>query len=500
MSTAPENCDAPTTAASPRRKALFLLLAVAAMDIILLLPTPGPIDTGTQTIMLTVQGKAALAVLVAAVLLWVSEALPFAVTGLAAMVMMVVTRAAPFTTLVRDGFGNHIILFFIGVLIFSAAIGHTKLMSRIAALALYKLGHSPRLIVLAFLTVGMLLSGWITDMAVAAMLYPIGLGLLRGAGLKPLQSNFGRALMIACAWGPLIGGISTPAGCGPNPLTIGFLKDLAGVDFSFWQWMAIGYPAALLMLPLGWLVLLKIFPLEKVDLAISEQDYIARKAELGPLTRQEIITLVIFVIMVTLWIAAPFIQQWTGGAIDYLGISFVATACACLFFLPGFDVLSWREAEADISWGGIILIVTGLAMGMTIYTTGAAAWTAWVAFSWIGALHPVLIVFVIVLGVSLMKVMFSSNTVTGIIVVPLLIALARTLGLNPVLLAIPAGITSSLAFILVTSTPTNVIPYAGGYFSIGDMAKAGLWMTVVSSAAVTLSIAVIGPLLGLITW
>jgi len=102
--------------------------------------------------------------------------------------------------------------------------------------------------------------------------------------------------------------------------------------------------------------------------------------------------------------------------------------------------------------------------------------------------------------VSLMKVMFSSNTVTGVIMVPLLIALAKNLDLDPALVAIPAGITASLAFILVTSTPTNVIPYAAGYFSIQDMAKAGLIMTVASSACVTVSICVMGRLFGIITW
>ena len=94
--------------------------------------------------------------------------------------------------------------------------------------------------------------------------------------------------------------------------------------------------------------------------------------------------------------------------------------------------------------------------------------------------------------------MFSSNTVTGIIVVPLLIALSKNLGLNPALLAIPAGITSSLAFILVTSTPTNVIPYSSGYFSIGDMARAGVIMTIVSSVCVTMSIYFFGSITGII--
>ena len=84
--------------------------------------------------------------------------------------------------------------------------------------------------------------------------------------------------------------------------------------------------------------------------------------------------------------------------------------------------------------------------------------------------------------------------------VPLLIALAQNLNLDPALLGIPAGITSSLAFILVTSTPTNVIPYSSGYFSIGDMAKAGIWMTIVSSLSVTISIYMMGKLFGIVAF
>ena len=120
-------------------------------------------------------------------------------------------------------------------------------------------------------------------------------------------------------------------------------------------------------------------------------------------------------------------------------------------------------------------------------------------FNRIGALHPVLIIFLIVFGVSILKVLFSSNTVTGIIIVPLLIALAKNLDLNVAMMAIPAGITASLSFILVTSTPTNVIPYSAGYFSIRDMAKAGMLMTFASSACVTVSICVVGKIFGIVT-
>ncbi len=476
----------------------FLLLAALVCGVILALPSPAPVDTGQGSAALSQAGKASLAVLAFAVVLWMSEALPFAVTGLLALVLMVIAGAAPFEKLVADGFGNPIILFFIGVLLFSAAIAETKLLRRVTVLLLYRLGHSPRLIILAFLLVGTLLSGWITDMAVAAMLFPLGVTILEDAGAKPLQSNFGRGLMIACAWGPLIGGISTPAGCGPNPLTIGFLKDMAGVDFSFPQWMAVGYPAALLMVPMAWLLLLKVFPPEPLDARLSRDEFLARRAALGPVERKEVATLVVFALLVFLWVSQPMLAAWSQGALGFLSISFVAIACACLLFLPGVDVISWATAEKKVSWGGVLLIVTGLAMGKAMAATGAAEWTAWVAFRWLAGLPSFLVIFFVVLGVSLLKVMFSSNTVTGIIIVPLLIALAGPLQMDPVLLAIPAGITSSLAFILVTSTPTNVIPYAAGYFSIADMAKAGVWMTLLSSLAVTLSVYFVGGWLGLV--
>jgi sodium-dependent dicarboxylate transporter 2/3/5 len=84
--------------------------------------------------------------------------------------------------------------------------------------------------------------------------------------------------------------------------------------------------------------------------------------------------------------------------------------------------------------------------------------------------------------------------------VPLLLGLAPALRLDPALVAVPAGITASLAFILVTSTPTNVIPYSTGYFSIREMAWAGLWMTLASSVCVTLSICVMGRWIGLVQW
>ena len=481
-----------------KKKIIFFGVALLTLAVILMLPLPPEIKMGTKTIALTSAGKASLAVMAMVVILWISEAVPFAIAGLFGMSVMVMTKASTLKPLVQDGFGNSIILFFIGVLIFSAAISHTSLLERLTGKLLYKLGHSPKSILFVFLVIGVVLSGWITDMAVAAMLAPIAVTILKKAKVQPLKSNFGKALLIACAWGPHIGGIATPAGCGPNPLTMTFLHDLAGIDFTFIDWMILGYPAAILMTPISWILLIWAFPFEKIDLKVTEADYKKQIKKFGKITYKEIATVAICFLTMILWIFGAWIADWSGGAIDYLGIKFVAITCACLFFLPGIAIVPWKKAESDINWGGIILIVTGLAMGTVVYKTGAAEWIAMLAFNKLALLHPVMIIFTIVIGVSVMKVMFSSNTVAGIIMVPLLIALAKNIGVDPVLVALAAGITVSLAFILVTTTPTNVIPYSTGYFSIRDMMKVGIWMTIAAAVCVTISIAVMGALFGIV--
>ncbi len=481
--------------AGESKRIWFVLLAVALMLSMVALPTPPPLERNGHVIELTQAGKACVAILGFAVVLWVTEAIPFAVTSLLVVILVPVLGIADYRTVVRVGFGDPIITFFIGVLVLSSAFSRSGLGIRLVYHILLKVGTRADRVILGFLFVGAMLSMWITDMAVAAILLPLAVGLLKDAQLKPLGSNFGRALMISCAWGPLFGGIATPAGCGPNPIAISYLKRLAHMDISFLTWMSIGFPATLMMIPMGWRLLLRIFPPEIDRLPIELPEIRENLRGLGPLKPIEIKTLIIFLMTVSLWLISPVVKDLTQGAIN-LPIQAVALFGGVSLFLPHIRVLSWKEAEHDVDWGGILLIVAGLSLGMMIFETGAARWLAWLLMGKIGSVHFVARPFVIVIVVALLHLAFSSNTVTGTIIIPILIALAQDLRLNEWLIAAPAAFTASLAFILVTETPTNVIPYSSGYFSIRDMAKAGIWMTLIAAFCVSVSILLFGPLTG----
>jgi sodium-dependent dicarboxylate transporter 2/3/5 len=465
------------------RKLAILAAAVVLLFGIYALPVPAPLERSGNLIALTANGKACLAIMAFAVTLWVTETLPFAATSLLVVLLIPAFGIADYRTVVRAGFGDPVITFFIGVLMLSAAFTHSGLGTRLTYVVLLRVGTRTDRVLLGVLASGTLISMWITDMAVAAMLLPLSVGLLQDAGLRPGASNFGRSLMIATAFGPLIGGIATPAGTAANIVALGQLKQLAGVDVSFWRWMLLGVPASLLMVPFAWWILRWLFPPEIDRLPISVEAIRGRLRDLGPLRPAETRTLLVFGVVVTLWLIEPLLEQWSGGRIA-LPVEAVGLAGGVALFLPGIAVLTWKQAEAQVDWGGLMMIVAGLSLGLAVFDSGAARWLAWVLLGQITSVPEALRPFVIVLAVAGLHLLFSSNTVTASIIIPILVALATDLHLDPWTTVAPAAFTSSLAFVLVSEGPTTIIPYSSGYFSIGDMAKAGIWMTLAAAACV----------------
>ena len=364
-----------TAPASDYRALLILLGATALMAVVHLLPVPAPLERGGELIALTPEGKTCLAILLFAVTLWVGEAMPFAVTSLFVVILIAAFGITDFSSAVNAGFGNPLIVFFIGVLFLSTGFTFSGLGTRMVLHVLRWAGTRADRVLLGFLIVGALLSMWITDMAVAAVMLPLGVGVLKDAGLKPLESNYGRALMISCAYGPLIGGIGTPAGTAANVLALSYLEEISGVSISFAQWMVLGVPAAILMVPVGWWLLLRIFPPEIETLPYREGEIEAKIEALGPLKPVERKTLVIFALTITAWLITPWLADLTAGLVDP-PVQAVALAGGLTLFLPMIRVMSWKEAQANMDWGGVMLIVAGLSLGLMVFETGAARWLA----------------------------------------------------------------------------------------------------------------------------
>lgn len=472
---------------------IYIGIAFAIMILIksVTFPASVTIVNGAE---LTAEGQNALAVLVFALLLWITEAIPFHFTGLLSLVLLALFKVDSFSHIVEIGFGNNNVIFFIGVFILSAFITKSGLGRRIVNFCLSVTGNRTRYILLGFLTVGALLSMWVSNMAVAAMLMPLAKALLEEEGLKPLESNFGKGLLMSVAWGSMIGGLGTPAGNGPNPLAIGFMEDMAGVQVSFLDWMIYGVPITLILIPISWCLLLLAFKPEIQCLKKSNEEIRCETKNQPPLSRDEKVTLIIFVLTVVLWVFSSKLKKILGIGIP---ISLPVITTVILFFFPGVSTIKYKEIEKDVSWSSIILVLAGVSLGTVLYDTGVANWIAMGLLGNIAGLSPVLMVFVVVLSITLMNIALSSATVSASIVMPIVIQLALTIGVPTMSIAFPAALGTSLAFILITSTPTNVIAYSAGYFSIKDFAKAGVLMSVVACVVVAAGMYGIGTITGL---
>ncbi len=462
------------------KKLLIIIIASVIMLMIHFLPLFSQVSpTNGGTVILTAAGKTSIGILIFVIILWITEVVSFPVAALLGVLLATFFNLLSFQEIISLGFGNPIVIFFMSALIISSGLVNSGLMLRLTNMAINIVGFDARRLIFAFLAIGAFMSMWVTNMAAAAILLPVGASIINKAGLEEANgSNFGKALMISIAWGTTIGGLATPVGNGANIMAIGFLNQLANLEITFLSWMKVGLPIVILLLPISWFLLIKIFPPEEIE--VGQKDNQTNSFQ--SLSKKEIKALVIFSITILLWLSNNYLD---GRFNIKLSIEAIALCSAILFFLPGIDIINWKTVQKEIDWGSIVLIACGVSLGMLLFETGAAEWLGLYAFSYLVKLDLPVAIYLMVLFVEFLKVCFSSNTVAGAILVPMIISIAQTQGLDAWTFAGPVAIATSMAFLLVSSSPTNVIPYSSGCFSIKDFAKAGFFITLTAPICIT---------------
>ncbi|MGH9309880.1 MAG: SLC13 family permease, partial [Vicinamibacterales bacterium] len=224
-----------------RRRTAGLIAAPIALLALLLLPLP-----------LAPAAHKLAAVMSMMVILWVTEALPLAVTALVGPVLAIILGVAPARTIFAP-FADPIIFLFIGSFMLAEAMFVHRLDRRIAfgALSSRAVGGSAVRILCVYGAVAAGISMWISNTATTAMMFPIGLSIVAhltdGRESDPHSREFATAMMLVTAFGASIGGIGTPIGTPPNLIGIGMLNRIAGVKISFFQWMLLGVPIVVLL-------------------------------------------------------------------------------------------------------------------------------------------------------------------------------------------------------------------------------------------------------------
>ncbi|MGP0174488.1 SLC13 family permease [Pseudomonas sp. NCHU5208] len=417
---------------------------------------------------------------------WSTEAIPIPATSLLP-ILLVPALGIDSLNAATAPYASPTIYLFLGGFILGLAMERWNLHKRIALMTLLAVGSKPSRQIAGFMLATAFLSMWVSNTATTIMMLPIGLsviGLLAGeqAASNAERERFATALLLAIAYAASVGGIATLIGTPPNALLAAFLEENYEVQIGFGQWMLIGLPVASLMLVFIWWWLTR----GGFNLAGHDSTQLIRNelTELGPLSRGEKLVALVFVITALAWVFQPLIGDWVPGVND---TSIAIAAALALFIIPVDSkqrvfLMNW-ESASKLPWGVLLLFGGGLSLAGVIRSTGLAEWIAQ-SLGALGALPVIAMIGVVVLVIIFLTEV-TSNTATAAAFLPLLGALAVSQGMPAELLAIPAAIAASCAFMMPVATPPNAIVFGTGHMRIQSMIKAGFALNLFGVLLVT---------------
>ncbi len=428
------------------------------------------------------EAKTVLAITVFIAVLWFTEALFLWVTALLIPALLVLfTPATPIK--VFAPFFDPIIALLLGGFILARAIEKHGLALKAACFFTNYFGNKRiNFFLLIFLLMTAFFSFWLPNTATAALMMPIGLAIIAANKLK-LDSNFGKIIALGIAYASNVGGIGTPIGTAPNLIAIRWLAD-SGIQVNFIDWMLRGAPLALVMTFIVWFVLIKMYKPEIKKLnVVSAQFYSDLSAAPGAaqagkqmgsgLNKKQFLVSAVFILTVILWLTEPLHK-----------IHNSIVAIFSLILLYGLKLLD--QADLDkIGWGVLILVGGGLVLGGAMHQSGLDAIMANNFAELFAGQSNLLLFFGLSVGAIGLTV-FVANTAAAAVLIPIMIPMASILNINPIAIALLLGMVVSFDFVVPAGTPPNAIAYGTGCIKIKDMIKAGLLLSILGAAAISL--------------
>ncbi len=428
-------------------------------------------------------GLVTLAVTAWVAIWWITEPIPIAASALLPIILFPLNGNMTLAETTAC-YGDRFIFLFLGGFGLAIAIEKWQLHKRIALSILYYVGIKPQNIIFGFMVASAFLSMWISNTATAVMIMPVGLAIIRqyqsdGLASESAYHDFGKAVMLAIAYGCSIGGMATLIGTPPNLIMAGVIEKSFGVEISFLQWFMIGFPLSVVLLLITWLYLTKVAFNLKIETNESTRESIKlKKKQLGLFSKEETVVMWVFICTAFAWITKTFLLVKFLPKIDD---TIIAMICfVALFILPaqeGKKILEWNDTK-NLPWGILILFGGGMALALAFETSGLAEWVGLKLQTLEGI--SFLLLTIITVGVINFLTEITSNTATTAILLPILIPFAVSIQMNPYYLLVGATMGASCAFMLPAATPPNAIVFASGNLSIQDMIRKGFWINIIS--------------------
>ncbi|ARF14421.1 hypothetical protein SporoS204_09855 [Sporosarcina ureae] len=461
-------------------KGLWILLAFAVLITIVLLPNPAD---------LPVVGQRSLAILAFAVILWVTEAVPYPVSaamilGLAAVLLglapnmenpeeLLGTKNA--LRMALAGFSSPAVALVAAALFLATAMQTTNLHKRLALYILSKVGVKTGAIIFGSIVVSIVLAFFVPSAtARAGAVVPILLGMVAAFGL-PTNSRLGALLVITAVQSVSIWNVGIKTGAAQNMVALGFIEKEFGVSVAWSSWFLYAAPWSILM-SIALFFIMKLVIKPETQVVEGGKELIqGQLKELGKIKASELRLIVVAVTLLFLWATEEKLHPFDTTTVTIVAIAILLT--------PKIGVFDWKTVQQMIPWGTIVVFAVGISMGTLLLDTTGAQWLSDKVFGAIGLDTMPLLATIALLSLFniLIHLGFASATSLSSALIPIFIALATTISLdvNEVGFVLIQQFVISFGFLLPVSAPQNMLAYGTGAFSVKDFLKTGVPLTII---------------------
>lgn len=363
-------------------------------------------------------------------------------------------------------FGSPVEFLILGSLFLAEALRKHGLTRRLAMHAIVLSGGQFGLLLLGLMAITGGLSMFVLNTATAAVLIPVAINIAQQVPQPEEGRRALKVLLLAIAYSASIGAMATIMGSGENAIASGLLSQVRSMGFL--DWMKYGLPVVLILLPLIWILLPRLFrlPALRIDVSPAEQELV----RLGGLSNSERELVGVLLFSVVLWIGGSSFEKLFDLPPTLLSSAVVAVGAVALLSIE--EIVTWDDLKG-VNWGVFFVIGAGLSLGDALNRTGASQWFADILGPLVGGLpYPAALAVVMLIAFAITQ--FINNVPLGAIFAPVLITLAQATGMDPIRLVLPAIFTLALSFTLPSGSARITLIAVTGALESKEMIRAGL--------------------------
>jgi sodium-dependent dicarboxylate transporter 2/3/5 len=442
---------------------------------------------------------------------WLTEAIPLPATSLIPLVAFPVLGVLPIGS-AAGPYADPVIFLFLGGFILGLSMERWGLHKRIALITILIVGTGPKRVIGGFMLASACISMWVNNTSTTIMMLPIAVSVIAlvaqrhappGTPLGQAPSpdpNFDSTLLLGIAYASSIGGVGTLIGTAPNAIMRAFVERELGRTIGFAEWLMLGLPLVVVFLVMTWVYMTSISQPVRLKTIPGGRALIRGELKaLGRMSRGEWTVLAVFSCTVALWVLRPWITALgtTHDLVILRGLNDTTIAIAAalaLFLIPVSAqerrfAMDWTTAE-KLPWGALLLFGGGLSLAAAVSATGVDEFIG-TGFAGLAGM-PLWVVILVVAAVVVFLTELCSNTALTTVMLPVLAAAAVSMEIDALRLVIPATLAASMAFMMPVGTPPNAIVFATGKVTMGQMARTGLGLNILSILSITVFCMIVG--------